>query len=70
MTRNVTEHRPIKLVVSEILPQLYISTMFEEFLNAKKVEGINDTTLEIFHRDLQKFKRLLRQYFTKECYSC
>lgn len=56
MIRSVTEHRPISMVLREILPRLYISTMVEDYLNAKKHEGISEGTLEIFHHNLIKFK--------------
>lgn len=55
MNEGVTEQRPITTLLQEILPQLYLSTMFDEFLSAKKVEGLADTTLEIYYRNIHRF---------------
>lgn len=48
MTKSVTEQGPINPLLQEILPQMYISTMFEDFLNAKKKERFSEGNWKIF----------------------
>lgn len=55
MSTTVTQQRPINTLLQEILPQLYLSTMFEDYLKAKKIEGLSEGTLEIYHRNLKNF---------------
>lgn len=55
MKKTTIEQKPTNPLLQEILPQLYITTMFEDFLNAKKVEGLSQGTLSIYYRVMTNF---------------
>jgi len=55
MTKKTTEQNTKKILLRQILPQIHLSAMSEEFLSAKKIDGVSIGALENYARVLKNF---------------